>query len=72
MGLVTEMSEEIHALRQENARLKLILTRILKGDAGQGVLYRLSHGQSTDTDDGKAWIEASEICVPFLRSNEAC
>lgn len=38
-----------------------LLRTLVLGDTGQGVLWKLSRGQSTETVEGKAWLAAKEI-----------
>ena len=68
-------SEEFHAALQrerfrrdpvenDNRRLRAAMTALLCGDVGRQTLAKLTEGQGTDTDDGRAWLHAAAIVTP--------
>lgn len=61
----------IAALRLEVARLHKIeaaIVTLLSGDVGRQTLAKLTQGQGTDTEDGRAWMAAAEI----VKQNYQC
>ncbi len=55
--LLMDAANEIETLR-------VTLAAILSGDVGRQTLAKLATGQSTDTDDGRAWMRAALMVTP--------
>ena len=53
-------SQSIHARHEAETVLDL-LRQLVEGETGKNVLWKLSKGQSTETDEGKAWLAAKAM-----------
>lgn len=62
-----EREAELAASHLREKQLRDALSCVLNGDVGKQVLWKLESGQGKDTDDGRAWLRASALC---LNSND--
>lgn len=83
-GYADNSTVEARAVEQWNRRAPLasrpaevddealrLLRTILAGDVGRQTLGKLAHGQSTETEDGKAWLAAQDlIAAPSHTTNK--
>lgn len=51
-----------HKAVAQRDELFVVLRGILNGDVGRQMLHKLAEGQSTNTDEGRLWLKASELC----------
>jgi hypothetical protein len=53
---------------QDREALLGLMRVLVEGDTGKNVLWKLSRGQSTETDEGKAWLAAKAL-VELMSTN---
>jgi hypothetical protein len=63
-GIVNrEDADDMHHLRKQHDALLDLLSKLVGSDVGRNTLWKLSTGQGTETEDGKAWLAAQATVI---------
>lgn len=52
---------QVERLRKERDELLALLRKLIEGDVGRDVRWKLAEGQATETEDGKVWLAAKAL-----------
>jgi len=63
--------EANNGVEEDRDRYHHLLQMILQGDVGRQVAWKLSEGQATETDDGRAWLAAFEELSISIHPSQA-
>lgn len=59
-----QAGETLAALGEVNF-LRSVLLKVLQSDVGRQTLLKLRDGQGSDTEDGRAWLNADQVVSPL-------